>query len=57
MEVTKDGQIWRIGTAHNVDWIASQTAHGLAVTTATPPVVTPYSRLASAGYQSDSYKP
>ncbi len=42
MEVTKDGQTWRIGTGHDVDWIAGQTAHGRSVTTAIPPVFDAY---------------
>ncbi|HET7014825.1 MAG TPA: hypothetical protein VFI65_12990 [Streptosporangiaceae bacterium] len=50
MEVTKDGQIWRIGTAHNVDRIASQTAHSLSVTTAIPPAFDAYATF----YQPDN---
>jgi hypothetical protein len=42
MEVTKDGQSWRIGTDHDVAWIAGQTTSGLSVTTAIPPVFDAY---------------
>jgi hypothetical protein len=41
MEVIKDGRTWRIGTDHDVDWIAGRTA-GLSVTTAIPPIFDAY---------------
>jgi len=42
MEVTKDGWIWRVGTAREVDWIAGLTALGISVTTAIPRVFDAY---------------
>jgi hypothetical protein len=42
MEVTKDGRVWRIGTARDVDWIAGRPAPGFSVTTAVPSVFDAY---------------
>jgi len=45
MDVTKDGQAWRIGTAADVAWIAGHTTPGWSVTTAIPPVFEAYATV------------
>lgn len=42
MDVTKDGQSWRIGTALDVSWIRGHTTEDLTITTAIPPVFEAY---------------
>lgn len=42
MRVSKDGRTWQIGTAGDVDWIASRTTDGLSITVAIPPVFEAY---------------
>ncbi|MEV4626520.1 hypothetical protein AB0J90_09575 [Micromonospora sp. NPDC049523] len=42
VDVTRDGQSWRIGTADEVAWLAGQTTQGLSITTAIPPVFDAY---------------
>lgn len=42
MEVTKDGRDWRVGTASDVAWIAGQTAEGLSIAAAIPPLFDAY---------------
>ena len=42
MQVAKDGGIWRIGTAADVDWIARATSVGRTITAAIPPVFDAY---------------
>lgn len=41
----RDGTIWRIGTAADVDWIAKGTSGGLAITSAIPPVFRAYATV------------
>jgi hypothetical protein len=43
---TRDGIAWRIGTATDVDWISSGTAHvGRAIASAIPPVFAAYATV------------
>ncbi len=42
MQVSKDGQSWRIGTAADVVWIARKASSGITITTAIPPVFAAY---------------
>ncbi|MEV4713780.1 hypothetical protein [Micromonospora sp. NPDC049374] len=49
MQVSKDGQGWRIGAAADVGWIAGHTTAGVSITTAIPPVFDAYATT----YQSD----
>jgi hypothetical protein len=42
MDVFRDGNSWRIGTDHDVAWIAGRTTHGPSITTAIPPVYDAY---------------
>ncbi len=42
LEVTKDGQEWRLGTSAHVAWIVGHTTQGTSITTAIPPVFDAY---------------
>ncbi|MCX4387333.1 hypothetical protein OG777_10355 [Micromonospora peucetia] len=42
MQLAKDGQSWRIGTADNARWLPGRTTHGLSITTAIPPMFDAY---------------
>jgi hypothetical protein len=48
MHVAKDGRWWRIGTAAEVDWIASGTNVGRTITAAIPPVFDAYATFFDA---------
>lgn len=41
----RDGHAWEIGTAAEVDWITSQTATGLTITSGIPPVFAAYATI------------
>ncbi|MFI6823190.1 hypothetical protein ACIBJE_19855 [Micromonospora sp. NPDC050187] len=49
MQVSRDGQSWRIGAAAEVDWIAGHTTAGVSITTAIPPIFDAYATT----YQAD----
>lgn len=42
---SRDGGIWQVGTAAEVDWITKGTSTGLAVTSAIPPVFAAYATV------------
>jgi hypothetical protein len=50
VEVTKDGQSWRVGTADDVDWLIGQTTLGLTITTAIPPIFEAYATFYPADW-------
>ena len=44
-DVTRDGQIWRLGTAEDVAWITGNTPPGTSITSAVPPVFDGYATV------------